>query len=244
MTKPVLAREMPDGSRMYYHPVTGEIVPSVTGVRDVAIAKPQLIQWAATTGAKYAVENWDELHEMTNIEKVQAIAFAHRRQADAAAAKGDNVHDLIDAWSKGIAMDVPKGVKGQVEQFSSFMLDHKPTFLETEVTLWSRQHQYAGTADWIAEIGGVVVLGDNKTGRKVYPEVGLQLSALAHCDFIIRPDGTEEAIPPIQALMVLHIRPRSYKLIKVIEDDANWSAFLAARTIYRWIKESNPLEEQ
>lgn len=244
MTKPVLARQMPDGSRMYCHPVTGEIVPSVTTVMDVAVAKPALISWAARTAAKYAVENWDDLHEQTSIEKMQAIAFAHSRQAQEAADKGDLVHELIDAWQKGIAMDAPRGVKGQVEQFSSFMLTEKPTFLETEVTLWSRQYQYAGTADWIAEIGNVVVLGDNKTGRRIYPEVGLQLSALAHCDFIIRPDGTEEPIPAIGALMVLHIRPRSYRLVRVFDDDANWSAFRAARTIYDWINNSNPLEVQ
>lgn len=234
---------MPDGSRMYCHPVTGETVPSVTTVMDVAVAKPGLTRWAASQAAKYAVENWSSLSEIAPAYRVKEISEAHRRTADEAAAKGDMVHELIDSWNKSEAMEVPKTVKGFVDRYVAFMMTEKPAFLETEVTLWSRAHQYAGTADWIAEIGGRIVLGDNKTGRRLYPEVGLQLAALAHCDFIIRPDGTEEPIPAIQDLMVLHIRPRSYKLVRVLSEEENWSAFQAARVIYDWIHNSNPLEE-
>lgn len=232
---------MPDGSRRYVHPVTGEIVPSITTVMDVAIAKPQLISWAARQAGQYAVANWSSLSEMAPVSRAQEISGTHARTAQTAADKGDLVHDLIDKWNKGKPMEVPRNVGGQVDQFVSFIMDRKPKFLENEVTVWSRTYGYAGTADWIAVIDGQTVLGDNKTGKRVYPEVGLQLAALAHADFIIRPDGTEEPIPVLDALMVLHIRPRSWKLVRVVADDSNWSAFRAARTLYDWTTNTNPL---
>jgi hypothetical protein len=235
VTKPVLARQMPDGSRRYCHPVTGEIVPSVTTVMDVAIAKPKLISWAARQAAQYAVSNWSSLGEMPPVLRAQEISEAHSRTAQSAADKGEMVHELIDKWNKGEAMEVPKGVSAQVNQFVDFMMTRQPVFIENEVTVWSRTYGYAGTADWIAEIDGKVVLGDNKTGKRVYSEVGLQLAGLSHADFIIRPDGTEEPIPLIDGVAVLHIRPRSWKYVPVGNDDANWSAFLAAKTIYDWL---------
>lgn len=234
MTKPVLARQMPDGSRRYVHPLTQEIVPSVTTVMDVAIAKPKLINWAASQAAKYAVENWSSLADVPPAYRVQEISEAHRRTAQTAADKGDLVHELIDMWNKGEAMEVPKGVSAQVNQFIAFMMERKPVFIENEVTVWSREYGYAGTADWIAEVDGKVVLGDNKTGRRVYTETGLQLAALSHADFIIRPDGTEEPLPLLDEVAVLHIRPRSWRYVPVGNDEANWSAFKAAKTIYDW----------
>lgn len=210
-------------------------MPSVTTVMDVAIAKPKLINWAAGQAARYAVENWSSLSEIAPAYRVKEISEAHSRTAQTAADKGDLVHELIDSWNKGEAMEVPKGVSAQVNQFIAFMMERKPVFLENEVTVWSRTYGYAGTADWIAEIDGKVILGDNKTGKRVYTETGLQLAALSHADFIIRPDGTEEPLPLIDGVAVLHIRPRSWKYVPVGNDEANWKAFLAAREIYEWI---------
>jgi hypothetical protein len=226
---------MPDGSRRYVHPVTSEIVPSVTTVMDVAIAKPKLINWAARQAAQYAVANWSSLSEIAPAYRVREISEAHSRTAQTAADKGDLVHELIDQWNKGEAMEVPKTVSAQVNQFVDFMMTRKPKFLANEVTVWSRTYGYAGTADWIAEIDGKVVLGDNKTGKRVYSEVGLQLAGLRHADFIITPAGEELDLPPVELVAVLHIRPRSWRYVLVGNDEANWSAFKAAKTIYDWL---------
>jgi len=201
---------------------------------DAAIAKPQLIGWAAREAARYAVSNWSSLSEIAPAYRVREISEAHARTAQVAADKGELVHEMIDKWNKGEAMDVPKTVRGQADQFVSFVMDRKPEFTENEVTVWSRAHGYAGTADWIAKIDGQVVLGDSKTGRRVYPETGLQLAALRHADFIIRSDGTEEPMPVVEGVAVLHIRPRGWKYIPVSGDEAHWRAFLAAKVIYDW----------
>lgn len=244
MSAPALAKTMPDGSRRYQHPATGERVPSVTTIMKVMHKGEALTDWAARMVAQHAAANWDELTPLSTLEKVQVLSAAHRKVADVAADKGNMVHEVIDKWAKGEPMEAPKAVKGQVDQFVSFMMMYKPVFLETEVTLWSRKHGYAGTADWIAKIGDETFIGDNKTGKRVYDEVGLQLSALRHAEFIIREDGSEEPIPHIDGMMVLHIRPRGFKLVRVVADDSNWSAFLGCRAVYDWIMNANPVGYQ
>src|SRR5262249_23693029 len=109
-----------------------------------------------------------------------------------------------------------------------------------EVTLWSHTYGYAGTADWIAEIGGHIWLGGNKTGKSVYPEVGLQLAALAGADCVLRADGNEGDLPDLQFLRALPVRPSSYKMVTVNCWDDNFRAFLAAREIYSWVHETAP----
>ena len=240
MTSPVLARDLPDGSRRYVHPVTGEEVPSVTTILSV-IAKPALTGWAARTAAAYAVSNWDQLAAMRVSERTELIRHAHDREAQAAARTGDAVHAMIEAWAAGRPYpELPKQAGGFASQYAAFLLEARPRFLENEVTLWSRADRYAGTCDWIAEIGGTVILGDTKTGRRVYPEAALQVSALAHAEVIVRADGTEEEMPVIGGLAVLHVRPRSWQLITVSRETENVAAFLAARDIWGWQHEVAP----
>jgi hypothetical protein len=233
MTDPCLATTTPDGRRVYKHPVTGEEVPAVSTVIGM-IAKPNLIGWAAKMGADYAVANWDYLTLSTDAEKISGIKNAHREYADSRGVIGDTVHEAIDAFQKGEPATWDKQTGSYVTQFINFMMDVQPVFLETEVTVWSRKYGYAGTADWIADIGGDIILGDNKTGKRLYPEVGLQLAALAHADFIIRPDGSEELLPPARALKALHIRPRSWHLVEIQHEDRCFQAFLAARKLLEW----------
>lgn len=241
MTAPLLARDLGDGRRVYEHPRTRQRVPSVTTVMKCAIAKPELVAWAARMSAQYAVANWDALGALTPLERVQDIKQAHDRERDTAAVKGDVVHTLIEAWGKGEPLP-EHGIPASrsMDQFVRWIMDVKPRFIESEVTMWSHTYGYAGTADWIAEIGGSIWLGDNKTGKRVYPEVGLQLAALAGADCIIRADGSEEDLPDIQYLAALHVRPRSYKMVTVNHWDDNFRAFLAAREIYSWVHDTAP----
>jgi hypothetical protein len=226
---------------MYVHPATGEAVPSVTTVIHAGLPKPALVGWAAKMAAEYAVNNWAELDGMHPDNKLMLIKGAHQRSAQTSADVGDAVHKLIECYQTGQPFPIlDKTVNAFASQFINFMLDVQPTFLESEVTLWSRTHGYAGTADWIAEIGNKIILGDNKTGKRLYPEVGLQLSALGHADFILRPDGTELEIKPPDGYAALHLRPRSWKLTEIDMTEECFSAFLCAKYIWHWSKNVAP----
>lgn len=239
MTNPVLAEEQPDGSRRYRHPITGELAPSVTTIIAM-LAKPKLTGWAAGMAAAYAVSEWDSLTEMLPAGRVQVIKEAHERYRDKSAELGTAVHAAIEAWIKGEPHSPEKAVEPYMNSFTNFMMDKRPEFIASEVTIWSRMWDYAGTADAIARIGELNWLIDYKTGKSLHDEVGLQLSALAHGDFIITPEGKELPMPEIYGLAAVHIRPRSWKFTPVGRDRENFAAFLAARELFRWSQETAP----
>lgn len=244
MTKPVLAQlvTLPNGeqSRRYVHPVTGEQVPSVTSVLNM-INKPKLPGAAARVAAEYAAANWAELSGYPLGKRVVLIKTAHEREWGAKASLGDTVHDMVDAWCKGVPFpDVPKEIKGFAGQVISFLMDNRPEFIENEVTFWSRTHGYAGTGDAIVRIGGKTYVADWKTGKRLWPEVGMQTAALAGADFLIRADGTEEEIPPLDGIAALHLRPRSWTWQVLDHQKENFQAFLACRALLRWETEFAP----
>lgn len=235
MTAPRLAHEDEDGRRYYRHPRTLEQVPSVTRCIEGGIPKPALVNWAAKMAAEHAVANWLRLSSLGPEDRMSEIKTAHQRYAEKKADLGDIVHKLIECWSTNEPFpELAKEVSSYADSFISFCMAKRPKFIENEVTVWSRTHGYAGTADFIAVIEKKLVLGDTKTGRRLYPETGLQLSALAYADFIIREDGSEEPLPPIEELAALHIRPRSWNLAPVTHAGECFDAFLAAKGVMEW----------
>lgn len=239
MTDPKLATSTASG-RVYTHPVTGEQVPSVTTIIGV-LDKPALVPWAAKMAAEYADKQWTLLSELSSVERIELIKGAHKRRSGSAADLGTAVHDAVDAWCTDRPM--PKwadGVAEFMDQFVKFLEARQPAFLKNEVTVWNRTVGYAGTFDWLAAINNRVTLGDTKTGKGVYGEVALQLTALARAEFILHPDGTEEPMPAIDLTGVLHLRPRSWALIPVQCCDNTWEAFKAAACLKRWTTDTKP----
>lgn len=241
MTKPVLSVTQADGSRKYVHPLTGEAVPSVTTVIKGGIPQPWMGPWAAKMSAEFMCANWYRLSKLPHAERIAEAKQAHIDYANEKGAIGDIVHDIVDCWGKGEPYpEVPKDITSYVDRFIDFLIEKQPRFIENEVTLWSREYGYAGTADFIIEVDGKVLLADLKTGKSLHSEIGLQLSALSHCDFILRADGEEVPIPHIDGLYGLHLRPRSWKLVEIKESDACFTAFLAAQSIMKWTAETAP----
>lgn len=234
MTSPKLAQEQPDGSRLYVHPLTNEKAPSVTTIMKEGIAKPFLTKAATGLSGKYAAENWDELHQMPSWERVEMIRYASDREWQKARDIGTAVHEAAEAWAKGEPHAYSKEISPYMTSFVNFIMEKRPVFLHSEITTWSRKHGYAGTADAICEINGKTYLIDYKTGKRVHPEVAMQLSALAFADFLISPEGKESSIPHIDALAAVHIRPRSWHFYTVANPLEGLAAFLACKRLYDW----------
>jgi hypothetical protein len=241
VTKPVLSVTQPDGSRKYVHPATGETVPSVTTVIKGGIPQPWMGPWAAKMAGEYVCANWYRLSKLPHNERIAEMKQAHVDYAKEKGNIGDIVHDIVECWGVGNPYpDPPKEIHAYIDRFIDFLVEKQPRFIENEVTLWSREYGYAGTADFIIEVDGRVLLADLKTGKSLHSEIGLQLSALSHCDFILRETGEECAKPHIDGLFGLHLRPRSWKLVEVKESDACFAAFLAAQRIMNWTAETAP----
>jgi hypothetical protein len=56
-----------------------------------------------------------------------------------------------------------KVIESVASAFEAFMKDWKPEITNIEMVLYSKQFNFAGTTDFVARIGGKLVIGDWKT---------------------------------------------------------------------------------
>lgn len=225
----------------------GETFDSVTTIIDRGVPKPELINWAARKAARHAVENLAELSTLVAAgdrgAAIAQIADAHIVERDTAATKGTEIHSHVEATVLGQPIPTPSlSIARSLGSFQKFCDELQPKFLMSEATVYSRQHCYAGTLDLIAEIvlpDGSVHLVDVKSGKNVYGSVALQLAAYRYAEFIAMPDGTEVPMPAVDACYVLHLRPRSYKLIPVVADETIFRSFLYAQQVAHFVEHTS-----
>lgn len=186
------------------------------------IGKPGLMSWFASVGRRAA-------------EKV----IKNRQNL------GTKVHKLIELKLKGKPLylnKLPKDafgdeVKLDMKLFASFNTEARLKADAIEQHLWSNEQRYAGTADYIGKyttperflVRGhkgrfpkeVLVVGDWKTSRSIYPEYWLQLAAYAHAFYEltgIKVDG---------AFIV------QFRFGKVKVREKNWDELMALYEVYK-----------
>lgn len=183
---------------------------------------------------------------------------------------GTAVHNVAEAWVLGSELpEWDDEVEVYVEAFLNFLQEVQPEFVATEATVYNRTQAYAGTFDAIIRVrreillaGGWVdddypddtglLLADYKTtnrgrqGHGIYSEVGLQLAAYRHAEFVGLDNGVEEPLPETvgAAAVWLGFKEKKdgtqvpeYKLVPVRADDDVFRAFLFARENFRWVQE-------
>lgn len=232
MTSPPLARETGHG-REYYNFKTQEVAISVTTALK-SFHKKEIESWKLGMAANFANDNWDEMTSWHPSARKDAMIMANEDYTAEKGRVGNLVHETVESIIKGIPVEIPKEISGYVSSFSKFVMDKRPEFLESEFTVWNRTLGYAGTADALALIDGEAWCLDWKSGKSVHSEFGMQLSALKHAEFLIRPDCTEEPIPRIDRLGVVHLRPRSWHFVPVEKDEECFRAFKGALELARW----------
>jgi hypothetical protein len=259
MTQPKLAESTANG-RFYRHPGRDgkSLNPSITNIKDMK-AIP-LVGWASRKCAEYTSEHIATLATLSPEEIKELVKGApYRSDPDRPneAGIGDIVHEWIDEFVKtGAVPDVsvytdkngrehpaPLTARQMWRQFGGVVDRYHPEFIESEFTVWSDRYGYAGTADLAAYIGPkrFTTLIDNKTGKQPYPDMAMQLGALAYADFILDEDGTEREIPPFDHFAILHIRPRSATLVPVPQDavEAWFKAFLGLKVLFDCVMDWN-----
>lgn len=204
--------------RGYRNPFTGEIVPGITSIND-AINSPGLIDWHVKQTAAFAVANVDALLNRTEEQGFRYLQYFSRRLTPE---KMDAV-DLYD-YSMGVLDDLsetgnfmhtytecdrndwfaPEPAQGRddlwqmIEAYHIWMSEHEFNTVATEMILFgsAKAGNYAGTADWVAEVDGVLTLGDDKTSRKVHDSHEAQLAALGATHTWAKevPEGTPGAV--------------------------------------------------
>lgn len=232
------------GSRWYVDPDDGSIkVPGVTSVVGMT-PKEFLTYWNAKIVAETAVEHRDTVLELAKKDPMGAVDYlkgAPRRYTKAAADLGSTAHSYFERLARGEEIrdrHVHADVKPHVRWFREFLDEMQPEFIHLEETVWSDQHQYAGSFDAIARIGEEVVGLDWKTSKSVYDSVALQLSAYRYSDRIILADtGESVGMPEWDGGAVLHVRPEGWQLVPVECGERVFETFLHLRSVFDWERE-------
>ena len=248
------------GGSGYKHPHTGDIVPGVTTVLK-RLDKPGVLQWAVDNTAAYAVANVEGLLNRTQEQGYGFLRWYWKRDPldgdltdirnysagvlNDAAELGTLMHDWVAAEHDDLPFpdvtNAPDYFWEMVAEWDEYKSKTVIKPLYTEVTLWNTVERYAGTADGIWDIDGVMTLVDLKTSRNTWDEHWMQLEALRRCDKLLTEvDGEwiESANLVPEKMALLHIRPSDvdkngnpmlpFAQLKVMADnehDAMWQAF-------------------
>lgn len=149
-----------------------------------------------------------------------------------------------------------------VAVWEDFFATIEPEIESAEGTVYHNGLRYAGTFDsihrWPRDVLGdrtprqwieradkrgaekLNVLIDYKTGRGIYPEVGLQLNAYERAEFVGMPDGTDQPLPPIDGLAVVHVREDGWEIVAVRSGDDIYRAFVSMFRVLKWQKQVAP----
>lgn len=264
MSLPELARSKSHSNRQYVHPVTAQEYPSVTtitGMKD----KPALVNWAANETIDYTLLNWDDLAPLTKkVRRVMMKDSRYEKKVSKTSFSASNIgnltHDMVEQYIEtgvpgfsayGLEI-VAKAEISPVEAmdqvmpwFASFKAwedRFKPTDYVSEATIFNHEVGYAGTLDLTFRIGSKLYLTDMKCGRQAYPDTALQLTALAHGEEIVKPDGSRIPMLPVDSMSILHLTPKYCEWIQVHIDNATWEAFKGLAVVQRWETERKHLQ--
>jgi hypothetical protein len=177
--------------------IGGVRYPSVTTILS-AIAKPQLLPWAAglertlvsSTAADLYAEHLatpatlTRAAYLTRLQTRLGPARAHTTALATAGDIGSECHRLIE-WTMRTALGAYAGPKPAARGAAYVALrafeawatsvSLKPMLLER--VIHSSVYGYAGTLDLLARVNGVVTVIDFKSSRKIYSEAHLQVAA-------------------------------------------------------------------
>ena len=208
-------------SERWYQRGENEFVPSVTWITQFYPKGIAYYKWLASKG-------WDE---------AEAIKIA-------AGDKGSKVHQAIEELLKGekVKMEAKflNKTSGELEEltleeyealmsFVDWFNAVNPKMLASEITVFSKKFNYAGTVDFICEIDKQIYIVDFKTSQYIWPSHELQLSAYSKADF--EQSFAQKWINRKLAILQLGYRfnKRNWKFTEIKD---KFQLFLAARKIW------------
>ena len=169
---------------------------------------------------------WAMVEDPTLQEK-EALAAPYKTTKDAAA-RGTTVHSIVEVYkhTKKHIESVPEAYRGYANAFKSWIDANDIEVMENERTVYSEKYSYAGTLDLLVrnKKSDKTFIIDIKTGKDIYPEAFLQLTAYKQA---LAEEGT--AINGTAVLLLKEDGTYKYE-----EGDAPFQAFLASMVLFRW----------
>jgi hypothetical protein len=218
-----------------------------------------LIPWAVNTTVDYIRDRIDLLKEAKGNEILEMARGEADRQKDLSAEIGKAIHKWVEDHINGKEPEMPDDsrVLEGVNNFLEWKEKNKVKFLWTEKIVYSRSHEYVGTADTGIEIKGKKYLLDIKTGNAIYPEVKMQTAAYLKAEMEesgieyagryalrISKETKEEYTNRMEEKVARYKRPCEYPKYQLFEAlfldedpeelDKDFKGFLATMTLKEW----------
>jgi hypothetical protein len=127
-----------------------------------------------------------------------------------------------------------------LKNFARFVKEFEVEPVAVERTVWSKEHDYAGTLDLLCHLKGYdgLYIVDYKTGASgIYSDVGIQQTGYRWADSYIDEDGEFQQSPEIAGCLALWLRPDGFGLYPLRTDEVMWEVFQHLREIYRYTVE-------
>ena len=228
MTTPALAENVKGKGRHYRHPVTGDLVPSVTNVLGI-LAKPALPRWAAKEVAEKAWQLRRSLDAMGEEDAISVLKQSPWRKSGRAAERGTTIHAYLEARINGLEPEIVDGEAKRYQAGAEAWLEQwNPEPIATELTVFAPD--YAGTGDLWCTVAGEPRLVDFKTSKAVYPEAAVQLGALAAATL----DAGGKATPVVANGWVVRIGEDGFECRQVDDLAAQADVFRAMLQVWHW----------
>jgi hypothetical protein len=235
----------------WYEDADGTRIPGVTTLIGDGLPKPALVGWGIKSVAEYAVDNWDDLHDLPPTDQLKRLKGAPYADRDKAARRGTEVHAIAEDLAWGRPAEVPPELDGHVRSYLDFLDTWEPVPVVTESVVYNLDVGYAGSLDMIADVAGERWLLDVKTTRSgVYGDTAFQLAAYRHASRML---AAEDMMPvdmiEVDRCGVIHVTATGYALVPVKADLDVFDEFLSIRQVAIASKSSRgyvgqPLERQ
>lgn len=233
----------------------GVTYPGVTSILKVLDKSDALMAWAARNTAEAAVAlaqrpdtkadgtvttSLNHLLEEVGPEgTVKALTSRSSWKRDEAASLGTEVHRLADLVTSAPDTELTitdDGTRKRVHAYAEWWATSGWTLRLSEAAVVHPLVGYGGTFDLLAkDRDGKTVLADIKTGKGVYREAALQLTAYGMA-VLVSPFGSEVAypMPLIDRYVILHVTVDGVREIEVPVGKLEEAAFMACVDLHRW----------
>ena len=154
---------------------------SVTKIKNI-IDKPALINWAKKMALDCAK---DEFYKFINegipldavsLEQIiESAKGAADRYKEKAADIGTRTHDAIDEWINGKSPNLTDDIRPGFDNFQQWLKSGNITVIRGDTSIASILHGFGGRADFYFEQDSKLMLGDFKTGKRLYDDTVVQI---------------------------------------------------------------------
>ncbi len=204
-----------------YYWIDGQPYVSVTEVLKV-LDKPALMRW-------YGKQVYLAMLADPSLNESDALSAPYAISGSAKA-RGSTGHSIVEAYkqTKNYIEGIDEKYRGYAQAFYQWTKDNHVHIVEHERTVVSKKFGYAGRLDLLVQLNGSpdLVVADVKTGKDIYSEAFLQLSAYRQA---LSEDGV--VADGIAVLLLQEDGSYKYQLCQtdyIVE-------FRAAKRLWEWL---------